>query len=94
MRQAIQKLSADCSVSRGPDRLPVPLLPAAQHLSADGRFLAVPRKGGMGVTVRDLRQDGRIAYSTRRLRFARDLQVELADRALIVVAEKYNHATA
>src|SRR5207245_5705712 len=55
------------------------------------RFLALPRKQGTSVTVRDLRQDGRVAYSTRRLRFARDLQVELADRALIVVAEKYDH---
>jgi hypothetical protein len=81
---------------RGPDGNCLGVFPifsphASFAMSADGRFLGLPHKQGTGVTVRDLRQDGRVAYSTRRHRFVRDLQVELADRSLIAVAEKYNH---
>jgi hypothetical protein len=59
-------------------------------LSTDGRLLAVQGKM-KGVVVRDLNQDGRVILSTRYQRHLSELQVELAERSMIVRTNKRAH---
>jgi hypothetical protein len=80
---------------RGPDGAclgvyPMPGKDIHYSLSADGQYLAVQGKR-KNISVRDLRQDGRVIYTTRNERRLPELQVELAERALIVITERYSH---
>jgi hypothetical protein len=79
----------------GPDGKCIGVFPAiSPHapfaLSADGRYLALQGKM-KGVVVRDLRQDGRIVCTTRREHRLAEVQVELGERSMIVVTERYSH---
>jgi hypothetical protein len=80
---------------RGPDGTclgvyPMPGKDVRYSLSADGHFLAVQGKR-KNIYIRDLRQDGRVIYTTQNERRLPELQGELGERSLIVISERHSH---